>query len=201
MTILGITGGIGSGKSYVARLLHVHWNIPVYDCDAAAKRLEEEDPSLRQALIAAVGPEVYDGEIGHLVRPVLARYLFSSEAHASTVNAIVHPAVQRDFQRWAECQRDGLLAVESAILYESGFDSLVDLVLYVDAPLDVRIRRAMRRDGASLAQVEARIARQDSEQGRSRAHYVIFNGEDADEEELLRQMEEALKDFLHPLAS
>ena len=92
MTLLGITGGIGSGKSFVARLLTRHFGVPVYDCDAAAKRLENDDPALRAALTSVVGPEVYDAQSGKLVRPVLARFLFADEEHAAVVNHIVHPA-------------------------------------------------------------------------------------------------------------
>ena len=188
MTLLGITGGIGSGKSFVAHLLTRHFGVPVYDCDAAAKRLENDDPALRAALTSVVGPEVYDAQSGELVRPVLARFLFADEEHAAVVNHIVHPAVQRDLHRWAEGQSLPLLAVESAILYESGFDAMVDRVLFVDAPLDVRLSRAMRRDGASRQQIAARVVRQDSERHREQADYVIFNDAAADEHSLLAQL-------------
>lgn len=188
MTLLGITGGIGSGKSFVAHLLTRHYGVPVYDCDAAAKRLENEDPALRAALTAAVGPEVYDARSGELVRPVLARFLFASEEHAAVVNRIVHPAVQHDLRRWAENQSLPLMAVESAILYESGFDAMVDRVLFVDAPLDVRLSRTMRRDGASRQQIVDRIARQDSDRHRAQADYVILNDAVTDEHSLLAQL-------------
>ena len=188
MTILGITGGIGSGKSFVARLLARHFGVPVYDCDAAAKRLENDDPALRRALMDAVGPHVYDGRSGELRRQVLARFLFASEAHAAVVNRIVHPAVQRDLRRWAEGQSAPLLAVESAILYESGFDAVVDRVLFVDAPLEVRLSRAMQRDGASRQQIAERIARQDSDRYRAQADYVILNDAASDEHSLLAQL-------------
>ena len=99
MKLLGITGGIGSGKSYVSRLLSEHWGIPVYDCDAAAKRLEEDDAQLRSALTQLAGPQVYDAE-GHLQRRVLAAYIFGDATHAQAVNALVHPTVRRDLEQW-----------------------------------------------------------------------------------------------------
>ena len=197
MILFGITGGIGSGKSYVAHLLHSHWDIPVYDCDAEARRLENEDPLLREALVKAVGPEVYDAQSGQLVRPVLARFLFADDENAAVVNRIVHPAVQRDLRRWAESQPSRLLAVESAILYESGFDVMVDRVIFVNAPLEVRLQRAMQRDGASREQIAARMARQDSARYLKNAHYLIHNGAYATEQDLLDQL--ALIPEIYPL--
>ena len=188
MILFGITGGIGSGKSYVAHLLQSHWSIPVYDCDAEARRLENDDPLLREALMEAVGPEVYDAQSGQLVRPVLARFLFANEENAAIVNRIVHPAVQRDLRRWAECQSSCLLAVESAILYESGFDAMVNRVIFVNAPLEVRLQRAMQRDGASHEQIAARMARQDSDRYMTKAHYLVHNGAYATEQDLLDQL-------------
>ena len=97
--IIGITGGIGSGKSYVSNILRQRFNIPVYDCDAEAKRLTATDEEIRQKLIQLVGPEIFDGH--ELVRKRLADYLFADPEHASRVNAIIHPAVLRDFEEWA----------------------------------------------------------------------------------------------------
>lgn len=174
MTRLGITGGIGSGKSYVSRILQAQFGIPVYDCDARAKSLMQSDEEVRQALTQLVGPEAYDGA-GNLNRAAMARYVFASPSHAERVNGIVHPAVRRDFRRWTEQQQTSVVALESAILYESAFDSEVDEVLYVDAPLEVRIQRAMQRDGATRQQVEARIACQSTDLARTRATYVINN--------------------------
>ncbi|MCR4920902.1 MAG: dephospho-CoA kinase [Bacteroidaceae bacterium] len=188
MLLLGITGGIGSGKSYVAHLMQSHWGIPVYDCDAAARRLENDDPLLRAALVKAAGPEVYDARSGQLARSVLARFLFTSDENAAVVNRIVHPAVQRDLLRWAEGQAAHLLAVESAILYESGFDAMVDRVIFVDAPDEVRLLRAMQRDGASRSQIAARMARQDSARYKAGAHYLIRNDACTTTDELIAQI-------------
>jgi dephospho-CoA kinase len=173
MIILGITGGIGSGKSYISSLLREQMNVPVYDCDAEAKRLIHEDGKIRQELISLVGVNVYkDGE---LQKNVLASYLFANQQHAQKVNAIVHPVVKDDFCKWVKQQDAEIVAIESAILYESGFDKVVDQVLFVNAPMELRIQRAMQRDGSTRKQVEARIKMQQSEAQQEKADYVIDN--------------------------
>jgi len=135
---IGITGGIGSGKSYVSNLLRMNFDIPVYDCDAEAKRLTSADEEIRRKLIQLVGPEVFDGQ--ELVRKRLADYLFSDPEHASRVNAIIHPAVLEDFGQWSmvngQCP---MVALESAILFESGFNKYVDYVLFGDAPVEISL--------------------------------------------------------------
>ncbi len=179
MIRLGITGGIGSGKSYVSHLLNIHFGIPVYECDTEAKRLNNEDPLIREALIRLVGPEVYDKD--GLVKPVLAEYLFANSENALQVNSIIHPAVGRDFLRWCKEQDAEIVGMESAILFESGFYANVDKVLFVEAPLEVRIQRAIRRDGLLREQVEARIAQQDSVSAKEQADFVIENDGESDE--------------------
>ena len=171
---LGITGGIGSGKSYVAQMLQARWDVPVYDCDSEAKRLTAESDDIRTALTQLVGDHLW--QQGQMQKPVLAAYLFASPEHAAQVNAIIHPAVRRDFLRWTDAHsRSPVVAIESAILCESGFHTLVDSILLVDAPLEVRLQRAMLRDGASRRQVMARMARQDSAQARQLARFTVIN--------------------------
>lgn len=171
---LGITGGIGSGKSYVAQMLQARWEVPVYDCDSEAKRLTAESDDIRTALTQLVGDHLW--QQGQMQKPVLAAYLFASPEHAAQVNAIIHPAVRRDFLCWADAHsRSPVVAIESAILCESGFHTLVDSILLVDAPLEVRLQRAMLRDGASRQQVMARMARQDSAQARQLARFTVIN--------------------------
>lgn len=171
---LGITGGIGSGKSYVAQMLQARWDVPVYDCDSEAKRLTAESDDIRTALTQLVGDHLW--QQGQMQKSVLAAYLFASPEHAAQVNAIIHPAVRRDFLRWADAHsRSPVVAIESAILCESGFHTLVDSILLVDAPLEVRLQRAMLRDGASRQQVMARMARQDSAQARQLARFTVIN--------------------------
>jgi len=144
----GITGGIGSGKSYVCRLLKEQ-GISVYDCDSHAKRLMVESAKLRQRLTKLIGPETYVRSkvpgsrkvVYSLNKAVIARFLMSSPENAHALEDIVHPAVIDDFLN------SGIDWVESAILFESGLNIFVDRVVVVAAPEEVRIARVMERDG------------------------------------------------------
>ena len=171
MKKLGVTGGIGAGKSYVCRLLADEYGLPVYDCDREAKRLNNEDPFIRQRLVEMVGPEVYCPD-GALNRSLLASYIFGHPHHLAAVNQLVHPRVLAHFRRWLSVQHAPLVVMESAILHSSGFDREMDYVLYVDAPEEMRIARVMERDGSSRSQVMARIQSQ-TEKGRP--DYVVMN--------------------------
>jgi len=167
--ITAITGGIGSGKSYVCRLLERH-GIRVYDCDAAAKRLMRDDETLKEGLRRLVGDDVYRD--GTLQKPVLAKFLLASEENKQAVNSVVHPAVARDFEQ------SGLTWLESAILYESRFVDRThfDRVVCVSSPLETRVRRIMKRDGISREQALQWIQRQMSqEEVERRADIVIVN--------------------------
>lgn len=167
--LIAITGGIGSGKSYVCQLLEKH-GIKVYDCDAAAKRLMRTSATLRQQLRQLVGPQVYRGCI--LQKRVLAEFLLASEANKQAVNEIVHPAVALDFiesdYQW----------LESAILFDSGFHRRVpfSFVVCVSAPEDVRVQRIMARDGISEAKALEWIHRQMlQERVEAQSDFVIVN--------------------------
>lgn len=167
--LIAITGGIGSGKSYVCQLLEKH-GIRVYDCDAAAKRLMRTSAPLRQQLRQLVGPQVYRGCI--LKKRVLAEFLLASEANKQAVNKVVHPAVAHDFidsdYQW----------LESAILFDSGFHRRVpfSFVVCVSAPEDVRVSRIVARDGISEAKALEWIHRQmPQEQVESMSNFVILN--------------------------
>lgn len=190
MVVLGITGGIGSGKSFISSMLRQEINVPVYDCDAEAKRLICDDNEVRRKLTELVGADIYKD--GRLQKQLLADFLFASQQNAQMVNAIVHPAVKKDFCQWIKRQRAEVVAMESAILYESGFDTIVDKVLFVDAPLELRIQRVMQRDASTRQQVEARINMQQSEAQRGKADYVIEN-DDAKQEVLLASLQEIFK--------
>ena len=176
---LGITGGIGSGKSSVAGLLRV-MGIPVYDCDAEARRLMTESAPLRTALVALAGPQVYtETPSVTLNRRYLADFMFGHPDRVDAVNAIVHPAVREDFRLWtAHHKALPLVAMESAILFEAGMRGDVDAVVLVYTPLAERIRRTMGRDGASESSVRARLASQQSDDDKlTLADYVIHNAE------------------------
>lgn len=174
MICLAITGGIGSGKSYVSVMLEQR-GIPVYNADNEAKRLTTSDRGIRNGLIALLGEEVYAG--GELNKPLLASYLFSSPENAARVNAIIHPRVKEDFKRWlGEQSEKEIAAFESAILYEAGFEDTVDAVLMVLAPRELRLERAMKRDGATREQIEVRMAAQMSEEDKCRmADFIVHN--------------------------
>ncbi|MBP3711565.1 MAG: dephospho-CoA kinase [Bacteroidaceae bacterium] len=190
MTI-GITGGIGSGKSYISAILREKFGIPVYDCDKEAKRLTASNEEIRQKLISLVGPEVFDAET--LNKQLLADYLFADVENASQVNAIIHPVVLEDFKKWQKEQRDkSMVGLESAILFESGFNEAADYVLFVDAPEEVRLRRAMLRDTASEAQIRSRMGMQQPELHRHQADFIIVN-DTPDDTKLQEQLAAALR--------
>lgn len=176
MVKIGITGGIGSGKSYVSRLLAEHYGIPVYNTDSEAKRLMLSDEGIRRRLTALLGKEVYKSD-GTLNKPLLANYLFADSCHAGQINAIVHPQVKADFLKWADRQTGcEVVALESAILFESGFDNIVDKVVMVYAPVELRIRRVMLRDGTTEEKIRQRIvAQMDDKAKQDRSDFIIFN--------------------------
>lgn len=159
MIKLAITGLIGSGKSYIARQMTELLGIPVYDSDSHAKRLNEESPAIRQGLQEMLGPDVYDSQ-GRLNKQMLAAFLFANEENKQRVNDLIHPIVKDDFLIWVQEQKAPVVAIETALLAESGIDKLVDKVIRVDAPLEVRIKRAMQRDGTTREKVLERIAHQ-----------------------------------------
>ena len=183
---VAITGGIGSGKSYVCKLLQQR-GINIYDCDQAAKRLIRTSPDIRRQLTMLIGPEAYLGEDGQggwiLNKAVVAQFLLGSEANAHAIDDIVHPAVFHDFET------SGIQWLESAILYESGMDKLVNRVIVVTAPQEVRIQRVMQRDGISREKVLEWMSRQWSQDEiRQRADYEIINDGQADLNEQIEQL-------------
>lgn len=165
---IGITGGIGSGKSYVCRLLEQR-GYTVYDCDSAAKRLIRASPFIRRRLTALIGPHTYLAD-GSLNKSAVAEYLLASEDHTHNIDRIVHPAVFRDFIQ------SGMEWMESAIIYESGIYRLVDRVIVVTAPEELRIQRVMARDEISREKVLEWMSRQlPQDEVRQRADYEIVN--------------------------
>lgn len=174
MICIAITGGIGSGKSYVSALLEKA-GIPVYNADNESKRLTTENTEIRCGLVNLLGEEVYAE--GVLNKQMLASYLFANAENAARVNAIIHPCVKKDFKQWMEMHAESeLVALESAILYESGFDNVVDTVVVVYAPKELRLKRAMLRDAASREQIEARMnAQMDDEEKCRKADFVVYN--------------------------
>lgn len=166
---IAITGGIGSGKSYVCKLL-ADRGVKVYDCDAAAKRIMATDTALQANLNAVVGEEVFID--GILQKPILAKFLLASEANKQAINDVVHPAVAADFiasnYQW----------LESAILFDAKFNERInfDYIVCVIAPEDVRIERIAQRDGISHEQALQWIKRQmPQEEMEKKADFIIIN--------------------------
>lgn len=175
---IGITGGIGSGKSYVCKRLAKH-GIEVYDCDAAAKRLIRTSPDLQQQIVRLVGS---------LDKAAMSRFLLASESNQQAMNAIVHPAVFRDFEQ------SGMQWMESAILFESGADTLVNKTVAVTAPQEVRIQRIIERDGITREKALQWMARQWSQADvMDRADYIIVNDGVTDIDEQIESLLEKIK--------
>jgi len=174
----GITGGIGSGKSFVCRRLAA-LGFSVFDCDVEAKRIIRGDSDVKAALRSLVGEDVYDAD-GRLQKAVLAAYLCRGGESTASVNRIVHPRVARRFEEWVEEHAaEERVFMECALLYESGFDRLVDVSVLVYAPLEERIRRVMLRDNISRDVALHWISLQmDEEEKRRRADLLIDNGSD-----------------------
>lgn len=174
---IGITGGIGSGKSIVSTLLEA-MGVPVYVSDIESKRLTNADPVIRRELCALLGEAVYSE--GTLNKPLLASYLFGHPDHARAVNGIIHPRVKADFRCWASARKHlPIIGMESAILIESGFAGEVDVVVMVYAPLEIRLARAMKRDNTSRELVMKRICSQMSEEEkRKQARFIIVNDDE-----------------------
>ncbi len=153
---IAVTGGIGSGKSVVARILAA-MGYPVYDCDSRAKWLMDRSDSIKTLIAENISPEVIVDNKIH--RPLLAEIVFNDSNALMQLNSIVHSAVREDFLFYRDA-RGGKVFFETAILGESGFSSLADEIWMVDAPLQLRIERVMARNNLSRSQVEARIAAQ-----------------------------------------
>ena len=173
MIKIGITGGIGSGKSVVASLFQL-LGVPVYIADEESKRLTNQSMTIRRQLIAHYGEAIYTAE--GLNKPLLAAKIFQDPAQRRIVNGIIHPEVKHHFEAWAAQQETPLCAIESAILFESGFDQVVDSHLMVYAPKALRIERATARDAASREAIQQRIESQMAdEEKRELADHLIYN--------------------------
>ena len=174
MIKLGITGGIGSGKSIVSRVLNA-FNIPIYIADNEAKRLMVEDPFIRESLINLLGSGVYLKN--QLNKKKVADFLFDNPENALIINNIVHPQVKRDFLMW--CNTNSMypiVGVESAILFNAKFHKLIDYSVLVYSPQKVRIERAIKRDNSTLELITKRIAAQSSDsEFMDLVDYLILN--------------------------
>ena len=194
MITIGLTGGIGSGKSTVASLLELY-GIPVYTADEESKHLLVSSPSIREKLSALLGNSIYDAD--GLNRRRMASLIFNDTNLLQQVNAIIHPEVARHFRSWVERQTTQYAVLESAILYESHFDQQVDCCLMVYAPRELRMKRIMKRDYATETEIQQRMQHQlPDEEKRKRADYVIYNDE---KQPLIPQVEKIIELFPPPI--
>ncbi len=175
MIKVGITGGIGSGKSTVAKVFEV-LGIPVYYADDAAKKLMHNDEILKSALVQQFGAETYTN--GELNRAYLSNIVFNNSEQLTLLNAIVHPATIRDSEQWMQRQTTPYAIKEAALIFESGAQHHLDYIIGVTAPAALRIQRVMKRDGITEKAVQERMAKQLDETEKMRlCNYVITNDE------------------------
>ena len=178
MKKIGLTGGIGSGKTTVAKIFET-LGVPVYYSDDRAKKIMEFDHDLISAITATFGEEVYVD--GKLQRKVLANIVFTDPERLAELNKLVHPAVGRDFRAWCEgmSAENAYVLKEAAIIFETGGHKFLDQVLLVTCPEDLRIERVMARDGVEAQSVKDRMARQWSDADKVKlADHVIDNSPD-----------------------
>lgn len=155
--IIGLTGGIGSGKSKVATYLESH-GFPVYTADDTAKALMQNSTDLKKKIIALFGDKAYvDGQLN---RSYIAERAFNDSRVLAQLNALVHPAVAKDFDQWKERQNVPYVIKEAAILFETGGAAQCDILLLITAPETLRLERVMQRDGIEKDAVKARMAKQ-----------------------------------------
>ena len=174
MMIIGITGGIGSGKSIVCNIFR-QIGIAVYDADTAAKKLYNTQPEIINSIKKEFTEDVFDKK-GKIDKQKLALLVFGDESALKNLNRIVHPFVKRHFEEWVASQTAIYILKEAAILFESGSDKGCDKIITVTAPVDLRIQRTMLRDRRSKAEVEQIVSKQwNDEEKIKHSDFVITN--------------------------
>jgi dephospho-CoA kinase len=174
MVRIGVTGGIGSGKSIVCNLLRLY-GIPVFDADQEAKCLNDTSTEVREALIHHFGESLYEGD--KLDRRRFATLIFNDKRNLTVANAVIHPALAKRFNDWCSARSCFThVAIDAPVLFEAGFDAYVETVVTVYAPKKLRVKRVMQRDQVDREKVEARMRSQLPEQEKlKRADHVIHN--------------------------
>ena len=174
MITIGVTGGIGSGKSVVCDIFRLQ-GIPVYDADSEAKELNDTSPVIRAQIIRHFGDELYRD--GRLDRKAFASLIFRDEHKLALANAIIHPELANHFLEWrGRQQHHPMVVIDAALLIEAGFNKWVDKVVTVYAPKEVRLQRTIARDRLSADQVEARMSRQLPEEEKiKQSDFIIYN--------------------------
>jgi dephospho-CoA kinase len=175
MLKVGLTGGIGSGKSTVARIFET-LGIPVYYADDAAKRLMNEDPELRRQIINHFGEEAYRG--AELDRSFIASHVFRDKEKLKILNSLTHPATIRDADDWMVKQTTPYAIKEAALIFEAGAENKLDYVIGVSAPESLRISRSIKRDDVNEDKVKERMAGQlNEEEKMNRCDFLVYNDE------------------------
>ena len=170
---LGVTGGIGSGKSTVCRVFSI-LGAPVFSADEAARIIMDTDPDVIKAVNDIVGKNVYSN--GKLLRRELAELIFNNTILLEKINSLVHPLIFRQFEDWEKSQDYPYVIMEAAILFESGADKMVDKILTVTAPEEERIMRIQKRNNLTREEIIARIKNQFDDEFRiKRSDYVVDN--------------------------
>ena len=173
---VGLTGGIGSGKTTIANLFALHFSIPIYIADTKAKELVANNKQLQQEIVALLGEEAFVE--GRYNTSFVAQEVFSNKEKLDKLNAIIHPYVQQDFLQWKQSQQAPYVIKEAAILFESGSYRDCDFIIIVTAPLEERIKRVMLRDKIDRETVEKRIKNQwNDEKKIELSTFVIENRE------------------------
>ena len=171
--LVGLTGGIGSGKTTVAKYFE-ELGVPVYIADSEAKALMNRSKVIRRKLIALFGNEAYVENT--LNRPFIAQQIFNDKKLLNAMNAIVHPKVASHFKRWVNKQDSPYVISEAAILFENGSYKKYDFIITVTAPENIRLQRVIKRDNSNKQKVEAIMANQWSDQEKiKRSDFVIEN--------------------------
>jgi dephospho-CoA kinase len=174
MLQIGLTGGIGSGKSTVSHVFHL-LKVPVYSADQRAKALITEDPSLKQSIQSAFGQGTYHQD-GSLNRQFLANQVFTDSQALAKLNELVHPAVRSDYYTWLQRQKAAYVLHEAALILEAGFEDQFDAIISVSAPETLRKQRVQYRDNLSADDINARINRQYSQTFKNeQSDHVITN--------------------------
>ena len=175
MISVGITGGIGSGKTLVCNFFEI-LNVPVYYADDRAKFLMNSDEDIKQGIKNAFGPDAYDKN-GKLNRAFLANQVFNNKEKLEKLNSLVHPAVWNDTSKWMQSNADEpYVLYEAAILFESGSYKMLNKVITVYAPKETRIKRVVARDKTNIKEVQKRIDNQMSyEEKIAKSDYVVYN--------------------------
>jgi len=179
MTIkVGITGGIGSGKSTVCAIFRL-LGIPVFAADDEARNLMNSDQEVIDKLIHLFGKDIYT-EKYELDRKKLANIIFNDDIQREKVNNLIHPAVRAAFEKWSTIQNSPYIIHEAAILFESGFYKLMDFTILVTAPEEIRIERVMKRDGSDTKKVRERMVKQwpDAEKRKLASFELLNNNQD-----------------------